>query len=171
MEAICRFETPLGPMVGKAQNGSLCGLWFVGQKYFPNDVFALSEKKELPVFHETERWLSLFFQGREPHFLPQLSPHGTAFQQKVWQLLLRIPYGQTTTYGALAKQMAAQCGLKSMSAQAVGGAVGHNPISLLIPCHRVIGANGSLTGYAGGIECKKALLLLEQGENRKSIDL
>lgn len=113
------------------------------------------------MLSEARRWLDVYFGGQEPDFTPPLHPAGSAFQQEVWALLRRIPCGQTTTYGALARQLAAERGLSRMSAQAVGGAVGHNVISIIIPCHRVVGANGSLTGYAGGIDKKAALLRLE----------
>ena len=114
------------------------------------------------MLSEARRWLDDYFGGQEPDFTPPLHPAGSAFQQEVWELLRRIPCGQTTTYGALAKQLAAERGLSRMSAQAVGGAVGHNVISIIIPCHRVVGTNGSLTGYAGGIDRKAKLLALEQ---------
>ena len=116
---------------------------------------------ETPTLAETKRWLDIYFTGREPGFLPPLHPIGSAFRQSVWELLLRIPYGQTTTYGEIAQELAAKRGLARMSAQAVGGAVGHNEISILIPCHRVVGTNGSLTGYAGGVDKKERLLTLE----------
>ena len=118
----------------------------------------------MPVLGDACRWLDVYFSGQEPDFLPPLHPHGSEFQLAVWELLLQIPYGQTTTYGALARQLAARRGLSRMSAQAVGGAVGHNPISLLIPCHRVVGTNGSLTGYAGGLDKKIRLLELEHAD-------
>ena len=114
------------------------------------------------ILRETVEWLDLYFAGKCPSFTPPLAPKGTPFRQEVWQLLLDIPYGKTTTYGELAGKLAARRGLKSMSAQAVGGAVGHNPISLIIPCHRVLGSDGSLTGYAGGTDKKQALLELEK---------
>lgn len=107
---------------------------------------------------DTKRWLDVYFTGREPDFTPPLHPAGSSFRQAVWQLLLEIPYGQTTTYGALAKRLNAG----RMSAQAVGGAVGHNPISIIVPCHRVVGTNGSLTGYAGGLDRKIRLLEMEK---------
>ena len=113
---------------------------------------------------EAKRWLDIYFSGREPDFTPPLHPVGSAFQQAVWALLLGIPYGETTTYGTLARKLAEKQGLTHMSAQAVGGAVGHNDISLIIPCHRVVGANGSLTGYAGGIDKKIKLLELERAD-------
>ena len=119
---------------------------------------------ETPILAETKRWLDIYFTGREPGFLPPLHPIGSAFRQSVWELLLRIPYGQTTTYGEIAQELAAKRGLARISAQAVGGAVGHNEISILIPCHRVVGMSGSLTGYAGGISKKAKLLELERAD-------
>lgn len=119
---------------------------------------------EDPVFRSLERWLDEYFAGRQPQEPLILRPAGSPFRQQVWQLLCRIPWGSTVTYGQLAKEMAVQLGRQTMSAQAVGGAVGHNPISILIPCHRVVGTDGSLTGYAGGLERKQALLALERGE-------
>lgn len=119
---------------------------------------------ETPTLAETKRWLDIYFTGREPGFLPPLHPIGSAFRQSVWELLLRIPYGQTTTYGEIARQHAAKRGLARISAQAVGGAVGHNEISILIPCHRVVGMSGSLTGCASGISKKAKLLELERAD-------
>lgn len=145
-----------------ASNGNaLTGLWFDGQKYFAEGLTETAAAKTLPVFDETVRWLDIYFGGHRPDFTPLLNLEGTAFRKEVWQLLLQIPYGQTTTYGELAAQLAAHRGLKQMSAQAVGGAVGHNPISIIVPCHRVVGTGGSLTGYAGGLAKKLALLKLE----------
>ena len=121
-----------------------------------------TEDKETPVLKQTKEWLDLYFVGKEPEFLPPLAPEGSEFQKKVWKILLMIPYGKTMTYGEIGRKVAEMSGKKTMSAQAVGGAVGHNPISILIPCHRVVGTNGSLTGYAGGIEKKIGLLKLER---------
>ena len=120
-----------------------------------------TEEKETPVLKETREWLDLYFAGKEPGFLPKLAPEGSEFRKMVWEILLKIPYGKTMTYGEIGDEVAKRTGKRTMSAQAVGGAVGHNPISVLIPCHRVVGTNGSLTGYAGGIERKVALLKLE----------
>lgn len=139
----------------------LTGLWFDGQRHFGAGLPPGTEGAELPVFRDTARWLDIYFSGREPSFSPPMQPSGTPFQQTVWSLLLTIPYGQTTTYGALAAQTAACLRVSTMSAQAVGGAVGRNPISILIPCHRVLGADGKLTGYAGGVDKKAVLLRLE----------
>lgn len=141
---------------------ALTGLWFEGQKYFAAALQKDHEEKTLPVFEETERWLNIYFQGKEPDFHPLLSfAYGSEFRQKVWQILLSIPYGKTMTYGEIASCIAKQRGLTQMSAQAIGGAVSHNPISIIVPCHRVVGTGGSLTGYAGGIEKKVSLLKLE----------
>ncbi len=146
--------SPLGVVTVAADGEGLTGLWFDGQKYFGSTLGADAEEKELPVFEETDRWLRCYFAGQVPDFTPPLHPGGSAFRRAVWALLLTVPYGQTVSYGALAAQLGS-------SARAVGGAVGHNPISLIIPCHRVIGADGSLTGYAGGAERKRRLLAFE----------
>ncbi len=140
---------------------ALTGLWFDGQKYFAEGLTETAAAKTLPVFDETVRWLDIYFAGRRPDFTPPLNLEGTSFRKEVWQQLLQIPYGETTTYGELAAQLAAHRGLKQMPAQTVGGAVGHNPISIIVPCHRVVGTGGSLTGYAGGLAKKLALLKLE----------
>ena len=160
------ISSPLGNILLSADEVGLTGLWFDGAKYFADGLPAEHTERETPVLSEARRWLDLYFAGQEPSFLPPLHPAGSTFQQAVWALLLQIPYGQTTTYGALAKQLAEINGGKHVSAQAVGGAVGHNPISLMIPCHRVVGTNGSLTGYGGGIRRKKALLELERADMR-----
>lgn len=123
--------------------------------------------RETPILAEAKRWLDVYFSGEEPNFTPPLHPIGSAFRQEVWQILLQIPYGQTTTYGEIAGQLAEKHGMDHMSEQAVGGAVGHNEVSIIIPCHRVVGANGSLTGYAGGIDKKVRLLELEKTDMTK----
>lgn len=155
------YVSPLGAITMASDGTALTGLWFDGQKYFGAGLGDDAKQKELPLFQQAQRWLDTYFQGHNPSFLPPLAPKGTAFQKDVWALLQTIPYGQTVTYKELAALLAQKRGLFSMSAQAIGGAVGHNPISLFIPCHRVIGTNGSLTGYAGGLERKRQLLLLE----------
>lgn len=132
-----------------------------GEKFCANEQNACPKEKNLAVFDQTRRWLDLYFSGREPGFTPALNPVGSAFRRAVWEILLKIPYGKTTTYGQIAREIAAARGLAKMSAQAVGGAVGHNEISIIIPCHRVVGTHGSLTGYAGGIDRKIKLLQLE----------
>ena len=140
---------------------AISGLWFEGQKYFPGSLVRRAPQRPLPIFDEAICWLDIYFSGRQPDFTPKLGLYGTPFRNIVWDILLTIPYGRTTTYGEIARTAAHKLGLAHMSAQAVGGAVGHNPISLMVPCHRVIGADGSLTGYAGGLEKKLCLLRLE----------
>ena len=161
MQYISHYQSPLGDILLAADEIGLTGLWFEGQKYFALYLEQEHEEKEVPVLEQTKKWLDVYFSGREPDFTVPFHFIGTDFQKQVWEILAAIPYGQTTTYGEIAKQLAAKRGLKRMSAQAVGGAVGHNEISILVPCHRVVGANGSLTGYAGGIDKKVALLKLE----------
>ncbi len=161
MDYTHHYESPLGGITLASDGEALIGLWFDGQKYFADILDGDAEERELPVFDEADRWLELYFSGREPDFTPKLNMRTTSFRKRVWEILLTIPYGQTMTYGQIAEKAAAQLGRKRMSAQAVGGAVGHNSISLIIPCHRVVGANGSLTGYAGGIDRKIQLLQME----------
>ena len=162
MEYIHHYKSPLGGITMASDGKALTGLWFDGQKYFAVTLSKEHEEKMLPVFEETDRWLDIYFQGKEPDFLPLvLFPCGSEFRQEVWQILLSIPYGKTMTYGEIAAYIAKQRGLTRMSAQAVGGAVGHNPISIIVPCHRVVGIDGSLTGYAGGIDKKVKLLEYE----------
>lgn len=151
----------MGNILLAADNLGLTGLWFEGQKFFARGLDIAPEQKEMPAFEQTKRWLDVYFSGSEPDFTVPLHLIGTDFQKEVWQILCSIPYGETMTYGEIARQLADKRGLKNMSAQAVGGAVGHNPISIIVPCHRVVGSNGRLTGYAGGIEKKSALLDLE----------
>ena len=142
---------------------ALVGLWFEGQKYFAETLDAEYEEKPLLVFDETRRWLDIYFNGKAPDFTPPLRLCTTGFRKTVWEILLTIPFGQTMTYGEIAARVAAKLDRASMSAQAIGNAVGHNAISLIIPCHRVIGADGGLTGYAGGLERKAWLLRMEHG--------
>ncbi len=164
MHCITHYDSPLGNILLAADAVGLTGLWFAGQKYYAFSLNASWEEKELPILADAKRWLDIYFSGREPDFTPPLHVTGTDFQNAVWEILCTIPYGQTMTYGQIAKLLANRRGLAHMSAQAVGGAVGHNPISILIPCHRVVGTNGSLTGYAGGIGKKLALLQLEKAD-------
>lgn len=161
MEYRFHLESPLGGITLASDGEALTGLWFDGQKFFAEGLARGAVLRPLPVFAETARWLQLYFQGREPDFTPPLRLIGTPFQLAVWELLRQIPYGSTVSYGHLARRIAERRGLPRFSAQAVGGAVGRNPISLIVPCHRVLGADGSLTGYAGGLEKKAALLRLE----------
>lgn len=155
------YHSPLGGILLAADEIGLTGLWFDGGKYFADHLPAEHAEQKTYVLAEVKRWLDIYFTGKEPDFLPPLHPIGSAFRQSVWEILLQIPYGKTTTYGEIARQLSEKKGLLRMSAQAVGGAVGHNEISIIIPCHRVVGTNGSLTGYAGGIDKKVKLLKLE----------
>ena len=167
MQYTSRYRSPLGEMLLAADETGVTGLWFAGQKYFARHLDKEQVEKEIPLFTTVKQWLDVYFAGSEPDFTVPLHFTGTAFQNEVWGILCAIPYGRTTTYGEIAKQLAARRGLPHMSAQAVGGAVGHNPISILVPCHRVVGLGGSLTGYAGGLERKRCLLALEQGRGKE----
>lgn len=160
MQYAAFYPSPLGNLTMTADETGLTGLWLPTQN--PNHPENLPEAPELPVFLETRRWLDAYFSGRKPDFLPPLHLIGSDFQMAVWEILLTIPYGKTTTYGDIAREIAARQGKSRMSAQAVGGAVGSNPVSILVPCHRVVGKSGSLTGYAGGLQKKVFLLQLEQ---------
>ncbi len=151
-----KYSSPLGEMLLAANDYSLTGLWFCGAKYFAAGLEDEREEKLTPALKKTLRWLDEYFQGSEPGFTPPVELHGSDFRRRVWAELMKIPYAETVTYGELAEKL----GVKS--AQAVGGAVGHNPISIIVPCHRVIGADGSLTGYAGGVVKKARLLELER---------
>lgn len=170
------YESPIGRLFLAAENEALIGLWIQGQKYFPAGLFPEGEKmrepaeKDCGILARAGEWLDQYFAGGRPRpgqlkLAPGLAleilPAGSEFRRQVWKLLLEIPYGEVLTYGELARRMAVYRGRSSMSAQAVGGAVGHNPLSIIIPCHRVVGADGSLTGYAGGLEKKRWLLQLE----------
>jgi methylated-DNA-[protein]-cysteine S-methyltransferase len=157
------YSAPIGTITLACDGNNLVGLWMEGQKYHGGDIREeMIEKNDIPVFDDTKKWLDRYFAGKKPAIseLP-LAPVGSEFRQEVWGILCKIPYGEVITYGDIAKTMAGKMNKKSMSSQAVGGAVGHNPISVIIPCHRVVGANGSLTGYAGGIGTKIKLLELE----------
>lgn len=160
-EYTCHYDSPLGGITMSSDGAALVGLWFDGQKHFADTLAPVHEEKPLPVFDAAKRWLDVYFSGRDPGFTPPLNMKTTPFRRAVWEILLTIPFGSTMTYGEIARILAGKKGLSRMSAQAVGGAVGRNSISLIIPCHRVVGANGSLTGYAGGIEKKQRLLELE----------
>ena len=160
------YLSPLGGILLAADEVGLMGLWFDGEKYYADNLPKEHTEEETPILSEASLWLDVYFTGKEPDFMPPLHPIGSGFRQAVWKLLLDIPYGQTTTYGQLARCLAVQMGRDHMSAQAVGGAVGHNEISIIIPCHRVVGSSGSLTGYAGGIDKKVKLLELERTDMR-----
>lgn len=166
MNFITRIDSPIGKLTLSANDDALTGLWIEGQKYFegtlPSDSIL---KDDLPVFQETDRWLQEYFSGRIPGELPKVSPVGTSFRTVVWNELLKIPCGTTTTYGELAAKVGKVIGHRT-SARATAGAVAHNPISIIIPCHRVVAING-VGGYAGGIGCKKYLLNLEKKTSGK----
>ncbi|QWV92357.1 methylated-DNA--[protein]-cysteine S-methyltransferase [Geomonas oryzisoli] len=164
MMYVARYASPLGGIMLASDGDSLVGLWLEGQKYFAASLQeGTEEKPDLPALVAARQWLDAYFRGERPAIadLP-LAPKGGSFRRAVWDILCEIPYGKVFTYGEIAKRIAAQTGKATMSAQAVGGAVGHNPISIIIPCHRVVGTNGSLTGYAGGID-KKIKLLQHEG--------
>lgn len=156
-----RYDSPLGGMTMASDGQALTALWFDGTRREHHFADGTSATTVLPIFDETRRWLDLYFAGKNPDFTPQLAPKGTPFQQRVWEILLIIPYGKTMSYGDVARQIS-----PTMSAQAIGGAVGRNPIGIIIPCHRVIGADGSLTGYGGGLERKRWMLEMENKELR-----
>lgn len=155
------YQSPTGEILLACNEVGLTGLWFKGGKYYALGLDKEHEERETPVLADVKRWLDIYFSRHEPDFMPPVQMIGSPFQLSVWELLRRIPYGKTTTYGEIAKRLAAEWGLSGMSAQAVGGAVGHNPISIIVPCHRVVGSNGSLTGYAGGLQKKIKLLTYE----------
>lgn len=171
MEYTHRYDSPLGGITMASDGLALTGLWFDGQKYYAAGLDSEHRPGRLPAFDLTDRWLDEYFNGREPAFTPPLHMKTTAFRRAVWELLLTVPYGETVTYGQLAARLAAERGLPRVSARAVGGAVGHNAIALIIPCHRVVGADGSLTGYAGGVDKKRRLLTMESaGQSRRRCD-
>ena len=161
MQYITTYRSPLGEILLAADEIGLTGLWFDGEKFYADSLDPEHEERNVPVFDVVKKWLDIYFSVREPDFMPPVHMIGSEFRQQVWKLLREIPYGETITYGGLAKRLARERGLERMSAQAVGGAVGHNEISIIVPCHRVLGSDGSLTGYAGGIDKKERLLILE----------
>lgn len=161
MVYIAHYSSPLGPITLSSDGEALTGLWFDGQKYFGATLSGEQKEKDLPIFREAARWLDAYFQGTDPGPMPPLDSKGTPFQKAVWDILRAIPRGATLTYGEIGSRVARTMGKAHMSPQAVGGAVGHNPISIMIPCHRVMGSSGSLTGYAGGVDKKLRLLQLE----------
>lgn len=163
MKRRCSIPTPLGQMIAIAENEALCELLFAGERTASPPADCVNTP-EHPLFHELQNQLAAYFAGERISFTLPLAPQGTPFQKRVWDLLLAIPHGTTTTYGALARRVSEERGVEITAPQAIGGAVGRNPIAIIIPCHRVIGADGSLTGYAGGLDRKAALLALENGE-------
>lgn len=160
MDYTAHYVSPLGEILLASDGQALTGLWFAGQKYYAATLDALHTERELPIFGLTMRWLDLYFAGVSPTFTPPLTLRGTAFQRRVWALLPEIPFGGTRSYGELARALAGDTGRRT-SARAVGAAVGRNPVSIIVPCHRVLAGDGSLRGYAGGLWRKEALLRLE----------
>ena len=169
MHYLTTYTSPVGSITLACDGKSLVGLWLAGQKYFGATLSeATEENSDVPIFSAAKEWLDRYFAGGKPAISElSLAPSGSEFRRWVWEILCEIPYGEVTSYGAIAKKMAAKMKKESMSSQAVGGAVGHNPISIIIPCHRVVGSNGSLTGYAGGVETKMKLLKLEGVDTSK----
>ena len=157
-----RIHSPLGEVRLRSDRESLIGLWFVGQVNDARKISDFEIQNDLPIFGLVESWLESYFSGKQTSITIPLKPKGTIFQQRVWQILQEIPYGETMTYGEIAQRIAKEKGVETFSAQAVGQAIGKNPISILIPCHRVLGKNGALTGYAGGVHRKEQLLQLER---------
>ena len=164
MQYTASYQSPLGPITLASDGQALMGLWFDGQKYFADTLSAVWEQRDLPIFTQAKKWLDQYFQGKNPGELPPILLQGSPFRLQVWEILKKIPYGQVMTYGEIGALLLKQEGRKNVSARAVGGAVAHNPISIMVPCHRVVGKHGSLTGYAGGMEKKIALLQLEKVE-------
>ena len=164
---ITYYDSILGKLTIAGDGENIIGSWIEGQKYFADTIKNenIIKKDDISIFIKTKEWLDRYFRGERPDIKElKLSPKGSEFRQNVWKILCRIPYGQTITYGKIAKEIAKLMNKNSMSAQAIGNAVGHNPISIIIPCHRVVGTNGGLTGYAGGIDKKRELLELENAD-------
>ena len=162
MQYISQYDSPLGPLLLASDGDAIIGLWFTKQKYFAQNQQVHYVSRDCQAFASTREWLNIYFSGKEPDFTPPLKLNGSDFRLAVWKILLEIPYGCTMTYGEIAIKMAQKRGKKRMSAQAVGGAVGHNPIGIVVPCHRVVGSNGSMIGYAAGRAKKQYLLQCEQ---------
>ena len=156
------YVSPLGNVTLESDGENLTGLYIDGQRKVNDDYYKTVKRETLPIFSQTVKWLDEYFDGEIPDFTPEINLVGTPFQKSVWKKLLTIPYGKTVTYGDIARQIAKEKGLPKMSSQAIGGAVGSNPVSIIVPCHRVIGANGNLTGYAGGVDKKIQLLSIEK---------
>jgi methylated-DNA-[protein]-cysteine S-methyltransferase len=161
MEYIQKFNSPVGILTLASDGTNISGLWIEGQKYFARSLEKEASEKQLPVFADAKKWLDIYFSGKEPDFMLPLLPKGTLFQKSIWNILRTISYGETSSYGELARKFESLNNGKKTAARAVGGAVGRNPISILIPCHRILGKDGGLTGYAGGVDVKEKLLLLE----------
>ena len=171
MSYLCRYSSPIGGITLASDGDALTGLWFDGQKYFGSAISPDSFEKQLPVFDETLAWLDIYFSGKDPGFTPRLSFLTTEFRSRVWKMLAGIPYGETISYSELTGRLNRAYPGPGTSPRAAAGAVSRNPISLIIPCHRVIGKNGSLTGYAGGIGRKAWLLALERSADGDSLPL
>ena len=163
------YNSPVGKILLASKDNKLIGLWIEGQKHYLGKLNdEIREKNDDRILVKTKIWLDKYFRGEKPEIIDiELAPIGNEFRQNVWKILCEIPYGETITYGSIAKRIAKQMNKEAMSAQAIGGAVGHNPISIIIPCHRVVGANGNLTGYAGGIDKKIKLLEIEKVDMSK----
>lgn len=155
------YQSPLGEIVIASDDTAITGLWLVGQRHFDIELEGCITDKDLPIFDEVSRWLDIYFTGNNPGEIPAVRMNGTPFQLEVWQILQAVPYGKLITYREIAELIAKKRGITKMSARAVGNAVGRNPVSILVPCHRVVGSDGKMTGYAGGIERKVKLLKLE----------
>ena len=162
MDFIRHFSSPLGPITLASDGTALTGLWFDGQRYFGAGLTSGAVRSDLPVFDTAAGWLRVYFGGGILDFTPPLRLSGTPLRQAVWEALLAVPYGETVSYGELAEALSRKLSL-NISARPVGGAVGRNPVSLIVPCHRVVGAGGGVTGYAGGVMRKIRLLELERG--------
>ncbi len=167
MQYVGTYLSPIGRVLLACDEAGLTGLWFEGAKYYARGLEATRQELEHPYIKAARKWLDLYFSGQRPDFALPIHMLGTVFQKNVWEILSTIPYGEVITYGEIARLIACKQGVGRMSAQAVGGAVGHNPISIIIPCHRVVGTNGSLTGYAGGIDKKVWLLNHEKADMEK----
>lgn len=166
MNYLTKIKTDIGELTVTCDEISITGLWIKNQKYYPQINENIYKEENTDIFNSLKKWLDIYFSGSEPDFKIPVNPTGSEFRKQVWDILLEIPFGKYITYRDIAKRIKAETG-KNASAQAVGGAVGHNPVSILIPCHRVIGADGNLTGYAGGIETKMKLLMLEKADTSK----
>ena len=164
MSFITYYTSPLEKIILASNGSALTGVWFDGQKHFASTLLGNEQIKDLPVFDQAKRWLDIYFDRKIPDFTPPLHLRGSDFRKTVWNILLTIPYGQTTSYGEITARFSGR-----MSSQAIGGAVGHNPISLIVPCHRVIGSNGKLTGYAGGIGIENEVARMEKINPRFTI--
>ncbi|OEH86848.1 hypothetical protein BHU72_00860 [Desulfuribacillus stibiiarsenatis] len=159
---IYKYDSPIGTLTVASDGHGITGLWTKNEPFIENDdTIQEVTAKELAIFEQTRRWLDAYFAGKDPGFIPPVKTEGTEFRESIWKILCEIPHGQVITYGDIAKRIALQTGKAKMSSQAVGGAVGSNPISIIIPCHRVVGRKGALTGYAGGIDVKARLLEIE----------